>query len=93
MGEVIGMNQKSQEAGEALQEEQKEEVPIQCEITVGILANGRIYFEIDGDEPNMLVIDGLIKYADRMMKQQWDYRDMLIAQAKAADAAKEEKTE
>jgi hypothetical protein len=59
--------------------------PVKCEIVAGIREDSSIYFNIGGSNPDMLTIDGLIKFADRRMKQYWDARD--VAQIKAAAEA------
>jgi hypothetical protein len=65
-----------------------------CAIVVGLLKNGAPYFNAIGDDVNLLTLDGLVKYAERCMKQNWDMRDLRLAQeAQKAAKEQEEKTE
>lgn len=90
MAEVIDMK-KSVPAAEFIDvpeeeivenvKEQPAEVPVRCEIVVGVLEDGRLYFNVGGKNADLLVIDGLIKYAERRMKLQWDIRDVEFAKA------------
>lgn len=92
VGEVIELNGKEATPAvteEVTTEEVKEQVPVRCEIVLGVLADGRLYFNVAGEGTDLLVIDGLIKYAERRMKQQWDIRDMELAKAAQEEAAKQ----
>jgi hypothetical protein len=71
------------------------ENPVRCEVRIGVLKNGQLYFNAEGEGADLLVIDGLLKYAKRRMSQQWDIRDAqqiaamreAQAQAEAGEAA------
>lgn len=87
MAEVIEMKPAEVTVEESTTEGVNEN-PVRCEIVVGVLKDGRLYFNVGGEGADLLVIDGLIKYAERRMKQQWDIRDMELAKA-AQEAAEQ----
>lgn len=49
---------------------EKKEMP-KCELIVGIKQNDEIYFYVGGEEKNLLLIEGLIKYAQKRMDNIW----------------------
>jgi len=91
MGDVVEMknNVVEKEKVDTAAAEEPVENPIRCELVIGVLKDGRLYFNVHGDGADLLVIDGLIKYAERRMRQQWDIRDMELARAAQNEAAKE----
>lgn len=45
-----------------------------CEVIVGMEANGNLYFLARGEDPSLLNIEGLIKFAQLKMEQIWATR-------------------
>jgi hypothetical protein len=80
----------------AVEENVEGEAPAQkavkCEVVIGVFEDGNLYFNAGGEAPDLLTIDGLLKYAERRVKQIWDARDIELARAAQA-AAEEGKTE
>lgn len=50
--------------------------PVKCEITLGVLKNGSLYFNVAGEGADLLSIDGLLAYGSRVMKKQWEAREV-----------------
>lgn len=44
---------------------------IRCAVTVGITTGGDVFFDIDGQDQNLVTVDGLLKYAQRHMDNVW----------------------
>jgi ABC-type uncharacterized transport system ATPase component len=47
---------------------------IKCGIKVLITEGGNIYFDVEGSEQNLLIIDGLLKHAERQVERLWEAR-------------------
>lgn len=60
-------------------EQDKAKSPVKCEVVVGVLEDGSIYFDINGNQPSMLMVDGLLKYAERRSKIIWDSKNTQAA--------------
>lgn len=56
---------------------------IRCQIVLGVLNDGRLFFNVYGPGADLLVVEGLLKYAERRLQQQWDLRDREIAAQRA----------
>ena len=59
---------------------------VKCEIIVGVEESGALYFDVKGSDANLLIIDGLIKFAARRMKQVWEIRDSKFGEAMQEEA-------
>lgn len=79
---IIDITSEVEEADEAPSNPTKiEDLPTECEVRIGVKVDGSIYFTISGEKANLLTLDGLLKYAERRVKQHWDLRDEQAAQA------------
>lgn len=59
------------------QEQQQEEQPqqrIECGIVVVLLENGDMSVQFLGERQNLITLDGLLKYAERYLDNQWKPR-------------------
>jgi hypothetical protein len=54
---------------------------IKCAISVGMTEKGDIFFNVEGADQNLLLMEGLLKYAERHMSRVWEGR--LEAQGQA----------
>lgn len=61
-----------------------------CEIIIGVKEDGSLYFNAGGNSPDLLVIDGLLKFGKRRLKQIWEQRDAAIQQAAQEEPQTEE---
>lgn len=55
--------------GEFTAVEEKKEV--RCEITAGIDVEGNAYYRINGVDQSLIVLDGLVDYAQRIIDALW----------------------
>jgi hypothetical protein len=53
-------------------------------MVIGVTTEGQMYFNVGGASPDLLTIDGLLKYAERRMKVIWGQRES-AAQATESD--------
>ena len=62
---------------EVVQEAQYTEVPeqqepaVKCAVTVGMTETGDIFFDVKGSEQTLVLMEGLLKYAERHMDRVW----------------------
>ena len=42
-----------------------------CAIVVGMTVDGDIFFDVQGSDQNLLLMEGLLKYAERHMDRVW----------------------
>ena len=63
-----------------------------CEIIIGVKENGSLYFNAGGNSPDLLVIDGLLNFGKRRLKQIWEQRDVM-QRAQMEAAAQEEQAD
>jgi hypothetical protein len=54
-----------------LQDVEQAQPQPKCEMVVGMEANGDLYFLARGEDPSLLNIEGLIKFAQLKMEQIW----------------------
>lgn len=47
---------------------------IKCAVTVGMTQAGDIFFNVEGADQNLLLMEGLLKYAERHMNRVWEGR-------------------
>lgn len=50
------------------------EQEVKCFVTVGMDAEGKIFFDTGGFDQNLINIEGLLKYAERHMDRVWKDR-------------------
>ena len=69
----------------AVEEEvvEKELSDIRCEVILGVKETGELYFNAGGNNPDLLTIDGLMKFGVRRMDQIWDARETASPEAGA----------
>ena len=51
---------------------------VKCEIILGVRDDGSLYFNVGGNDTNLLLIEGLLEYGKRKLKQIWEQRDAEI---------------
>lgn len=54
--------------------EVEEKDAVKCAITVGMSEKGDLFFNVDGSDQNLLLMEGLLKYAERHMERVWTER-------------------
>jgi uncharacterized iron-regulated protein len=47
---------------------------VKCALTVGMTEEGNIFFDVNGSDQNLLLMEGLLKYAQRHMDRVWEGR-------------------
>jgi hypothetical protein len=57
-----------------------EEAP-RCVVSVGMKADGSVFFTLDGTEQSLINIEGLLKYAEKHMELVWKERLGLAGQS------------
>lgn len=63
------------EATEVIEAQETETTVMpRCEIRVGMDQEGKLYFDLRGDDQNLVIIEGLIKYATKHINKIWDER-------------------
>lgn len=58
------------------QNQPQEQAPskIDCAIVVGVREDGGVFIETHGERQNLITIDGLVKYAERYVENEWAKR-------------------
>lgn len=54
----------------AVAKDQTPELP-RCEFAIGMDKDGNIYYRILGSDQNLILIDGLLKYAEKVSSALW----------------------
>lgn len=54
--------------------EVEEKAAVKCAVSVGMSEAGDIFFNVEGSDQNLLLMEGLLKYAERHMERVWKER-------------------
>lgn len=52
-------------------EVEEKQPEVKCAVTVGMTTDGDIFFDVKGEDQNLLLMEGLLKYAERHMDRVW----------------------
>lgn len=77
--------EKVEEIREMNEETTIESTGVRCELSIGVTNDGALYFNVHGDNTDLLTIDGLLAFAQRRMRQVWRSRDEAMAAAPARE--------
>jgi len=51
--------------------EEVKPAPIKCAIVSAIREDGSVFIELHGHDHNLITLEGLVKYAERYVSEQW----------------------
>lgn len=72
---------------------EEQQSKIKAQMLVGMLDDGRLFFDVGGEDTNLVVLHGLVEFASRRIKQLWDRKDYeaALAQQEEQEAVQAEK--